>query len=83
MSFINGYKYNTEEEAINAQNAVDSYYGIPVDPTDTTTHWTDYYTADLNTPVFWYIYYHESLLVVLGQPSEFEVIFPPPLPPTE
>ena len=81
MAFCNGYKYDKEQEAINAQNAVDSYYGIPVNPTDTTTHWTNYYIADLNTPIFWYIWYHESLPPILGQPSEFDVIFPPPLPP--
>ena len=78
MGLCNGYKYNTEEEAIDAIDAVDAYYGIPVDPTDTTTHWTDYYTADLNTPIFWYIWYDESLVAILGQPSEFEVTFPPP-----
>jgi len=83
MALCSGYKYDTEQEAINAINSVDAYYGIPVNPNDTTTHWTIYYTADLNIPIFWYIWYHESLPVVLGQPSEFEVTFPPPLPPLE
>jgi hypothetical protein len=34
----------------------------------------------LNTPPFWYIVYDESLQVVLGEPTKFEVTqtpFPP------
>jgi hypothetical protein len=82
MAFINGYQYPTEQEAINARESVDSYYGIPVTPDDITQNWVDYRFADLNTPQFWYIVYDESLLIVLGTPSEFEVVTPP-FPPTE
>ncbi|NBX51564.1 hypothetical protein EBT25_16945 [bacterium] len=80
MASINGYQYNTEQEAINARESVDSYYGIPVSPDDVTQNWVDYNFAELNTPQFWYIVYDESLTPVLGTPSEFEVVtlpFPP------
>ena len=80
MASINGYQYTTEQNAINARESVDTYYGIPVNPTDVTQNWVDYQYAELNTPPFWYIVYDESLLPILGQPSEFEVVttpFPP------
>jgi hypothetical protein len=32
-----------------------------------------YQIAELNTPIFWYIIYDESLLPILGNPTEFEV----------
>jgi len=76
MAFINGYKFTTEQEAINAREACDAYYGIPVAPDDVTQNWVDYQFANLNTPSFWYIIFNESLLPVLGQPTEFEVIEP-------
>ena len=78
MSLIKGYQYQTETEAQTARNFCDAYYGIPKDPTDTTTHWTNYYFAELNSPTFYYIVYDETLLVVLGQPEEFDVIVPLP-----
>lgn len=74
-----GYKFQTEAEAIAAQKACDNYYGIPVHPYDVTQHWTGYNFADLNTPQFYYIQYDISLLPVLGEPTEFEVIYPPDL----
>jgi hypothetical protein len=77
MAFINGYKFTTEQEAINAREACDTYYGIPVAPDDVTQNWVEYSFAGLNTPHFWYIIFDESLLPVLGQPVEFEVIQPP------
>lgn len=73
-----GYKYNTEEEAINAREACDAYYGIPVSPDDITQNWVEYKEASLNTPSFWYIQHDDSLNVVLGEPIEFEVIYPNP-----
>jgi hypothetical protein len=71
-----GYKYTTETEAIAAQKACDSYYGIPVHPDDVTQHWCGYYFAELNDPQFWYIRYDISLVPILGKPTEFEVITP-------
>jgi len=73
----NGYQYNTEQEAINAREACDAYYGIPVAPNDVTQNWVDYQFASLNDPQFWYIIFDESLLPILGMPTEFEVVTPP------
>lgn len=73
-----GYKYTTEQDAIDAREACDTYYGIPVSPTDVTQNWVDYNTAELDTPVFWYIIFDESLKVVLGDPETFEVTVPNP-----
>ena len=82
MASINGYQYATPQEAIIARESVDKFYGIPVAPDDITQNWVDYQFAELNTPQFWYIVFDESLLVVLGTPSTFEVVTPP-FPPTE
>ena len=75
---INGYKYTTEQDAINARELVDAYYGIPVSPDDVTQNWVDYQTANLDNPIFYYIIFDESLTVVLGEPETFEVIIPNP-----
>lgn len=74
---VNGYKYTIEQDAINAREACDTYYGIPVLPTDVTQNWVEYQTADLDTPIFWYIRYDDSLDVVLGTPTDFDVTTPP------
>jgi len=79
---VNGYKYTTEQEAINAREACDTYYGIPVSPDDVTQNWVEYQTASLDTPIFYYITFDESLKVVLGNPTDFEVTTPP-FPPAE
>ena len=82
MQFTKGYQYITEQEAINARALCNSYYGIPVSADDVTQNWVNYQFAELNTPQFWYIVFDESLLIVLGTPSEFEVVTPP-FPPLE
>lgn len=74
MQSINGYTYTTELKAIAAQKQCDDFYGIPKTPTDITQHWIGYNFAELNTPQFYYITYDDSLLDILGQPSEFELI---------
>jgi hypothetical protein len=73
-----GYKYTNEQDAINAREQIDAYYGIPVSPDDVTQNWVDYQTANLDTPIFYYISFDESLKVVLGEPITFEVTTPPP-----
>ena len=70
---INGYKYTTEQEAIDARKQCADYYGIPVEPDDVTQYWVDYETAELDNPIFWYIVFDESIRVILGEPTEFEV----------
>jgi hypothetical protein len=75
---VTGYKYSTEQDAIDARELVDNHYGIPVSPDDVTQNWVDYQTAELDTPIFWYITFDISLEVVLGEPISFEVTTPPP-----
>ena len=79
---VNGYKYTTEQEAINAREVCDTYYGIPVSADDVTQNWVEYQTANLDTPIFYFITFDESLKVVLGNPTDFEVTTPP-FPPAE
>jgi hypothetical protein len=70
---INGYKYTNEQDAINARKQCADYYGLPVAPEDVTQYWVDYETAELDNPIFWYIEFDESIRVILGDPTEFEV----------
>jgi hypothetical protein len=79
---IVGYKYTNEQDAINAREQIDSYYGIPVSPDDVTQNWVNYQTAEYDTPIFWYIIFDDSLKAVLGEPETFEVTTPP-FPPIE
>ena len=74
---ITGYKYTTEQEAITARELCDTYYGIPVHPDDITQNWVDYQQATYDDPTFWYIRFDQSLEVVLGEPTEFEITTPP------
>ena len=76
MQSTNGYQYPTEQEAITACELCDDYYGIPVSPDDVTQNWVDYQFAELNEPQFWYIFYDETLLPVLGIPETFDVVQP-------
>jgi hypothetical protein len=76
MQSINGYKYTSENQAIEAKLQCNEYYGIPLNPGDVTQNWVDYQFAELNDPQFWYIIYDETLLPVLGTPIEFTVIYP-------
>ena len=73
---VTGYKYTNEQGAIDAREQCDTYYGIPVSPDDVTQNWVDYNTANLDNPKFYYIQYHKSLKVVLGEPETFEVTTP-------
>lgn len=75
---INGYKYTNEQDAINARKQCADYYGLPVAPDDVTQYWVDYETAELDNPIFWYIVFDESIEMILGQPTTFEVTFPNP-----
>ena len=61
---VTGYKYTTEQKAIDAREACDTYYGIPVSANDVTQNWIDYEIAELDTPIFYYITFDQSLTVV-------------------
>jgi len=64
-----GYKYQTQQEAIDARKQCADYYGLPKSPEDITQYWVDYQTAD----DFFYIIFDESLLPILGEPIEFYI----------
>ena len=66
---IDGYKYTNEQEAIDARKQCADYYGLPVTPDDVTKYWVDYETAELDTPIFWYIVFDESIRAILGEPT--------------
>ncbi len=72
---INGYKYLTEQEAIDARKQCADYYGLPKTPDDTTLYWVDYNTAEDDTPIFWYIIFDVSIEIILGTPTTFDVTF--------
>ncbi len=71
-----GYKYTNEQDAIDARKECADYYGLPKSPEDVTQYWVDYNEAELNTPIFWYIVFDESIRIILGKPTEFEIITP-------
>jgi hypothetical protein len=70
-----GYIYQTEEQAQNAVELCNQYYGIPHSPEDTTTQYTDYLYSVGNN--FYYIIFDPTLEIVLGEPEIFEIIYPP------
>ena len=74
-----GYKYTTEQEAIDARKACADYYGLPKTPEDETLYWVDYNKAELDTPIFWYILFDDSIEVVLGALTTFDVTIEDPL----
>jgi hypothetical protein len=77
MQCINGYKFATEQGAINARVIVNQFYGVPKLESDVTHNWVDYRCANLNTPQFWYIQFDSSLTPILGNPTTFDIVTPP------
>lgn len=70
---MTGYKYTTEQEAIDARAQAASYMGLP-NPQGDTLYWVNYSYSELDR--FWYIQYVEDLELVLGQPIEFQITMP-------
>jgi hypothetical protein len=68
---MQGYKYNTEEEAIAARKAAADYMGLPKNPNDTTIYWVNYNYSDLDG--FWYIMHVEGLEAALGEPTDITI----------
>lgn len=64
-----GYTYTEEIEAIAAVNAVNTHYGFPIRPEDTTQSWVAYEYSEKDQ--LYFILYHESLLHILGEPKDF------------
>lgn len=67
---MQGYTYNTEQEAIAARKAAADYMGLPV-PNGETLYWVNYSYSDLDG--FWYITYVEGLEAVLGEPTDITI----------
>lgn len=70
MESIKGYKYLTEQEAIDARKQCADYYGLPKSPDDVTKYWVDYQYSENG---FWYIVFDESLRDILSEPHEFKL----------
>jgi hypothetical protein len=70
---MQGYKYITEGEAIDARAQAATYMGFP-NPTGDTLYWVNYNHSELDN--FYYIQHVEGLEEVLGEPIEFEVTQP-------
>lgn len=68
---MQGYTYNTEQEAIAARKAAADFMGLPKNPNDTTIYWVNYNYSDLDG--FYYITYVEGLEAVLGQPTDITI----------
>ncbi len=68
-----GYKYTTEELAIDARAQAATYAGFP-NPTMDTLYWVNYDHSELDG--FYYIQHVEGLEDVLGTPIEFTVTMP-------
>lgn len=65
-----GYKYFTEQEAIDARQQAADYKGYPV-PNGETLYWVNYNYSELDG--FWYIRHVEGLEAVLGEPSDITI----------
>ena len=70
---MEGYKYNTEQDAIIGRKLCADFYGLPKNETDTTKYWVDYNEESYNDVVFWYIVFDESIKDVLGTPEEINI----------
>ena len=70
---MNGYKYQTETEAIAARHTAADYKGYPV-PGGETLYWVNYNYSELDG--FYYITYVKDLEKALGEPIEFDVTYP-------
>jgi hypothetical protein len=69
MESIRGYKFDTEQEAVNARKQCADYYGLPTSPENETKYWVDYQFSELG---FWYIIFDPSIEQILGEPINFE-----------
>ena len=67
---MQGYIFQTEQEAIAARQAAADYMGLPV-PNGETLYWVNYNYSELDG--FWYIRHVEGLEAVLGQPTDITI----------
>lgn len=67
---MTGYKYTTEQEAIDARAQAAAFMGLP-NPQGDTLYWVNYSYSELDG--FYYIQHVEGLEMALGSPIEFEL----------
>ena len=67
---MQGYIYNTEQEAIAARQLAAHYMGLPVEGGE-TLYWVDFNYSELDG--FYYIQYVEDLEKALGEPSDITI----------
>ncbi len=67
---MNGYTYNTEQEAITARQQAADHKGYPV-PNGETLYWVNYNYSEADG--FYYIRYVDGLEAVLGEPSDITI----------
>jgi hypothetical protein len=65
------YKFETEQDAINAKQSCDSYYGYPKEGC-VTSSWVDY--SYYETDNIYYIVFNDTLTPILGEPIEYEIL---------
>ena len=65
---MQGYIYNTEQEAIDARKLAADYKGLPINANDVTKYWVNYQYSKSDD--FYYIQYVKDLENVLGIPVE-------------
>lgn len=70
---MTGYKYITEQEAIDARVQAASYMSLP-NPQGDTLYWVNYSYSSIDG--FYYIQHVEGLEAVLGTPIDFTVTIP-------
>jgi len=70
---MEGYKFKTEQEAINALKQVNDKVNFPEG--SVTTSWTSYNFAGLNEPTFYYIASEKFTDTILKGKELFEVVY--------
>ena len=70
---MEGYKFKTEQEAINALKQVNDKVNFPEG--SVTTSWTSYNFAELNKPTFYYIPSDNFTDTILKGKELFEVVY--------
>ena len=69
---MTGYKYTTEQEAIDARAQAATYMGLP-NPQGDTLYWVNYNYSELDS--FYYIQHVDNLEVILGEPINFNITY--------
>lgn len=72
---MQGYIYQTEENAKTARKQIADFYGLPANPDSITVYYVDYQYDEQQQ--FYYIIFKEGCREVFGEPIEFELSIPP------